>query len=170
MRIDIIMEVEYNRYKRGKEVITKMWKRLLLLMCALGLTSTILCGCKSDEVKIQERLDAVVFAFNSGDMEGVLDCYDAKTRNVNKAVLGIGDSLLGMGGIDIGLSSMFALAVGLRSNGELVRIEDVQITMNSDRTVAKVEAVLCYEDTGSAFDAPLQITMVKENGDWYITP
>lgn len=147
-----------------------MRKRLLLLMCVLGMLSTMLCGCKSDEVKIQERLDAAVFAFNSGDMERVLDCFDAKTRNVNKAVLGIGDGLLGMGGIDIGLSSMFALAVGLQSDGELVRIEDVRITISADGMRADVEAVLCYEDTGSAFDTPFQITMVKENGDWYITP
>lgn len=142
----------------------------MLLVCILGMLSTVLCGCKSDEVKIQERLDAAVFAFNSGDMEGVLDCFDAKTRNVNKAVLGIGDGLLGMGGIDIGLSSMFALAVGLQSDGELMRVEDVRITISADGMRADVEAVLCYEDTQRAFDTPLQITMVKENGDWYITP
>lgn len=147
-----------------------MWKRPLLLLCLLGMISTMLCGCKNDEVKIQERLDAVLFAFNSGDMEGVLDCYDAKTRNVNKAVLGIGDGLLEMGGIDIGLSSLFALTVGLQSNGELVCIEDVQITISTDGMRADVAAILCYEGTGSTFDTPLQITMVKENGDWYITP
>lgn len=147
-----------------------MWKRCLLLMCILGMISTMLYGCKSDEVKIQERLDAVVFAFNSGDMEGVLNCYDAKTRNVNKAVLGVGDGLLGMGGIGIGLSGLFALVVGLQSDGELVRIENVQIEISTDGLRADVEAVLCYEDAGNAFKEPLYIGMVKENGDWYITP
>ena len=147
-----------------------MWKRVLLLICVTGMIMAMLCGCKSDEVKIQERLDAVVFAFNSGDMEGVLDCYDAKTRNVNKAVMGIGNGLLGMGGIDIGLSSLFALTVGLQSNGDLVRVEDVQITMNTDRTRATVNATLCYEDVDGGYDTPLQMTMIKENGDWFITP
>ena len=170
MRIDILMEVEYNRCKRGKEVITKMWKRMVILVSVAAMLSVLLCGCKSDEEKIQDRLDAVVFAFNSGDMEGFLDCYDAKTRNVNKAVLGIGDSLLGMGGIDIGLSSLFALTVGLQSDGDLVRVEDVQITMNADRTQAKVSATLYYDDTDGGYTSPVQLIMVKENGDWYITP
>lgn len=147
-----------------------MRKCVLLLLCVTCMIATMLCGCKSDEVKIQERLDAALFAFNSGDMEGVLDCYDARTRNVNKAVLGIGNSLLGMGGIDIGLSSLFALSVGLQSDGELARLEDVQITIGADGTRANVEAVLCYEDTDDTLELPLKITMVKENGDWFITP
>lgn len=147
-----------------------MWKRLLLLICIFGMIPTMLCGCKSDEVKIQERLDAVVFAFNSGDMEGVLDCYDAKTRNVNKAVLGIGDGLLGMGGIDIGFSSLFALTVGLQSEGDIVKVEDVQITINSDGTRAEVSAMVHFDGPGGELDTPIQMTMIKENGDWYITP
>ena len=147
-----------------------MWKRLLLLICIFGMIPTMLCGCKSDEVKIQERLDEVVFAFNSGDMEGVLNCYDAKTRNVNKAVLEIGDGLLGMGGIDIGLSSLFALTVGLQSEGDIVKVEDVQITMNSDGTRAEVSAKLLFDGAGGGYDAPIQMSMVKENGDWYLTP
>lgn len=147
-----------------------MWKRQLLLLCVLGILSAMLCGCKSDEVKIQERLDAVVFAFNSGDMEGVLDCYDAKTRNVNKAVVGIGDGLLGMGGINIGLSSLFALTVGLQSNGETVQVEDVQIKISSDGSRADVSAMVHFDGPGGDLDTPVQMTMVKENGDWYLTP
>ena len=148
----------------------KMWKRLILLICMLGMISTMLCSCKSDEVKIQERVDAVVFAFNSGDMEGVLDCYDAKTRNANKAALGIGDSLLGMSGFDIGLSSLFALTVGLQSDGEMVRVEDVQITIHTDGNRATVNALLHYESMSGGYDSDLQLSMIKENGDWYLTP
>lgn len=147
-----------------------MWKRYLVLICIFGMLSTMMCGCKSDEVKIQERLDAVVFAFNSGDMEGVLDCYDAKTRNVNKAALGIGDGLLGMGGIDIGLSSLFALTVGLQSDGDIVQVEDVQIKISSDGKCAEVSAMVHFDGPGGELDTPTQMTMIKENGDWFITP
>lgn len=148
----------------------EMWKRIVILVSISAMLGMLLCGCKSDEDKIRERVEMVVFSFNSGDAEGFLDCYDAKTRNVNKAVLGIGDSLLGMGGINIGLSSLFALTVGLQSNGDLVRVEDIQITMNADRTRATVNATLYYENADGGYDSPLQISMIKENGDWFITP
>ena len=146
-----------------------MRKRLAVFAVILLLVP-MLCACQSDEQKIEARVYAIVDAFNSGDMEAVLDCYDAKTRNANKALMNIGGGLLGMAGIDVGLADLFGLTVGLMSDGELVRVEDMQISINGDNTRAEVSATLYYHDIEGGYDMPLELTLIKEDGDWYITP
>lgn len=142
-------------------------KKIVLFLLCIVLLVPILSGCKSDEVLIKERVDQLLFAFNSGDMEGVLNCYDAKTRNANKALLGLGNKLLGD---NMDLSGLFSLVVGFASEGEMLRMEDVQITVNAKGTKATVKAKLYYSDIENEQETLLQLTMVKEDGDWFITP
>lgn len=130
----------------------------------------LFCACQNDETRIANRVDEMIAAFNSGDMEGVLDCYDAKTRNANKALLEIGNGLFGMTGLEIGLTELFGLTVGLVSDGDLLVIDDMQISIDSNGTKATVELTLNYKDVSNEDTVYQQLTMVKENGDWYITP
>lgn len=143
---------------------------MILLVMAILILVPMLSACQSDEEMIEDRVYAILDAFNSGDMEAVLDCYDAKTRNANKALMNIGDGLLGMAGLDVGLTDLFGLTVGLMSDVELVRVEDMQISINSDKTQATVVGNLYYTDVDGSWGMPLELTLIKENGDWYITP
>lgn len=145
-------------------------KRILLFLLTIGIIASVLCACKSDEAMIEDRMNTFVSAFNSGDMEAVLECFDAKTRNAYKAIFSIGDGLIGMTGFEVGLSDLFGLSVGLVSEGELLQVEDLQITINSESSRATVTGSLCYSDVANSYDQTIQLTMVKENGDWFITP
>lgn len=145
-------------------------KKILLFILSVVLAAFCLTACQSDEVKIENRVNEMITAFNTGDMEGVLDCYDAKTRNANKALLNIGSELFGMTGFDVGLADLFGLTVGLMSDGELLVVEDMQISVNSNGTRATVELTLNYKDVSNTDTVYQQLTMVKENGDWYVTP
>lgn len=144
-------------------------KRISVLLL-VALLIHALCACQSDEVMIENRVYDIIEAFNSGDMEAVLDCYDAKTRNANKALVNIGGGLLGMAGLDVGFADLFGLTVGLMSDGELLQVQDVQISVNSNSTRADVKAMLHYADINGSYDMPLELSLIKENGDWYITP
>lgn len=145
-------------------------RRAVALVILICLVTALLCGCKSDEQKIEDRLNQFLFAFNTGDMEAVLDCYDAKTRNANKAILGLGNNLLGDSLLGMSFQGLFALSVGLMSEGELLRVEDVVVEIHSSGTRATVSATLYYEDYSESHNSQIQLTMIKENGDWYITP
>ena len=57
----------------------------------------VICsGClgKSDEELIRDRMNTFLTAYNSGDLQGVLQCMDAKTRNTYQSALNIGNVLI----------------------------------------------------------------------------
>ncbi len=124
----------------------------------------------SDTEMIENRIQLFLDAYNSGDMDGVLDCMDKKTKNLIESSMGITDGILnGLSGMDINMSEIFGLSVGMVSNGDLLNIDDVNINIGSDNA-ATVSAILTYEDKYSgASSETVTFDMVKENDDWYIS-
>lgn len=121
---------------------------------------------KSDEAKIEDRMNAFLSAYNSGDMDGVLESLDAKTRNTYKSVLSVGDTLISMTGVSIKNTDLFALGVGL-TEGQTLRFIDMEIDVVSE-TKATVSATMLYHDLQESYSKNVKFTLVKENGDWYI--
>ncbi|MBO5317081.1 MAG: hypothetical protein J6A74_01400 [Oscillospiraceae bacterium] len=124
------------------------------------------CGVKSDRELIQDRVDVFLSAYNAGDMEETLECFDAKTRNTYKSAMNVGNALIGMTGLNIGLGDIFGLGVGLLSDEEMLRLEEMEIEILSD-TEAVVSAKLYFESYEESSVKDICLTLVKENGDWY---
>ena len=71
-------------------------KRFFALILALILLLPCVASCSKEkeevpttEELIKERIEQFVTAYNDGDMETVLDCLDAKTRNAFQAMLNL---------------------------------------------------------------------------------
>lgn len=141
---------------------------LVLLLCLC----VSLAGCaapKSDEQKIQDRLNAFCFAVNSGDLEGALNCLNASSRNAYKSMAGIFGSLTSsLLGIDMAglLVNMFGLSVGTMTDGEMLQMDVNSVSINGNK--ATVNVTMHYHDTQTKGSGTQDMTMVKENGDWYI--
>ena len=130
----------------------------------------VICsGClgKSDEELIRDRMNAFLTAYNSGDLQGVLHCMDAKTRNTYQSALNIGNVLVGLSGVSIGLEDLFGLGVGLMTEGDLLEFENMEISIRSD-TKATVTVTMSYNEPGASYSEDVRFTLVKENGDWFI--
>lgn len=127
------------------------------------------CGCtsKSDETLIRERMETFAKAYNAGDMEKVLDCFDARTRNAYKAILNIGNSLIGQSGVSIDISDMFSLGVAFMGEGDLLEFRDIDITIQSESS-AVVTATMEYGVESEKSEETVTFSMVKEESDWYI--
>ena len=146
--------------------------RMISLGLAFCLLALCLCSCdppdtRSDEQKIRERLDAFVFALNSGDTDAALECLDSKNRNMINAALNIGGGLLNsLIGFDIDVKDILALAIGLNS-GDLFTVEVKDISITSD-TTAVAYLTLTAQVGGQTDSESGTLDLVKEKGDWYI--
>lgn len=79
------------------------------------------------------------------------------------------NALIGKTGFSIKLSDIFGVAVGVISEGDLLKASEMNITLTSDET-ANVNTVLSYSDkTGMGnFAEKVLISMKKEKSDWLI--
>ena len=107
--------------KLKEKILNGIWT-----VIALSIVFSLLSGCvsfaKSDEEKIKSRLESFTNAYNSGDLEKMLDCMDSKTKNTYKSAINITDSLIGKTGFKINLNDLFGLSVGITSDGELMTL------------------------------------------------
>lgn len=138
-----------------------------LLVCAILVVAAYHGGfLKSDEQKIEDRMNDFLKSYNAGDMNGVLDSFDAKTRNTYKAAMNVGNSLIGLTGFGIDMSDMFSLGIAL-SEGDALQFDDMQITIVSD-TKATVRVTFRYQNIQESYTQKAKFTLVKEDNDWYI--
>lgn len=128
------------------------------------------CGCtsKSDETLIRERMETFEKAYNAGDMEKVLNCFDARTRNTYKAILNIGNSLIGKTGVSIDISDMFSLGIALMDEDDVLEFGDMDIVIRSESS-AVVTVTMEYGAESEKSEETVTFSMVKEEDDWYIT-
>lgn len=135
---------------------------VVFTVVCLCFTSFVACSKpKSDEELITARIDKFVKSYNSGDMDEVLECLDAKTQNAFKASMNIGNMLISKTGYSVDISDLFGL-----SSGSLT-LTDRIINMESD-TKATVYVTVRYEDKYSNTQEEAFFTMVKEDDDWFI--
>lgn len=139
---------------------------ILLLLC-LSLLSAC-ASSKSDEELIESKIHQFLKAYNSGDIDAVLECLDSKTKNTYKAAMNIGNVFIGKKtGYNISLSDLFSLGVGTMSEDDILTISDTTITIVND-TKATVDVTLEYKDKMSDMQEKAFFTMIKEENDWWI--
>ena len=64
----------------------------------------------TDEELIRERVETFISAYNEGDMDTVLECLDAKSRNAMEAMLKLLGGIAGSyTGFEIDLKDLFSL-------------------------------------------------------------
>lgn len=122
---------------------------------------------KSDEMMIENRMKEFLNAYNSGDLEGTLACLDAKTRNTYRAALKIGNGLIGLTGYSIDVADMFSLGIGLMADGDVLKFDEMVISITSD-TKATVSGTVQYCEQGTKYRKTVSFELVKEEKDWYI--
>ncbi len=150
-------------------------KKILSILLALVMMLTCFVSCKNngDENKttpptneelITGRIETFLTAYNDGDMEVVLECLDAKTRNAFQAMLNILGGLAGSAaGFNIDLSDLFSLGVSTTS-GDFMELEITDITViDSANATATTKMFL----TGAGTQI-IYFEMVYENNGWYI--
>ncbi|MGN1203108.1 MAG: hypothetical protein ACI4RF_07405 [Eubacterium sp.] len=150
-------------------------KKILTLTLILILSVSFLSGCnmliKSDEELIEERINSFVSAYNSGDVDGLIECFDSKTKTAMKSALGIGNSLLGgLIGFDISLSDIFGLGMGI-TDGDVLTVQQINdIQVGTDTATADVTIVFSDEWGGSgATTDDCTFYLKSENGGWFIS-
>ena len=112
---------------------------------------------KSDEQKIRERISDFEDAYNDGDAEAMLACFDRQTRNAYKSVMNIfGSGLSSLTGFNVEYNDLFSIGVAI--DGEIHFVIQA-ITSNGDEAV--VNALLGSEEG--------TFTLVKEGWNWYIS-
>ncbi len=134
---------------------------LLIMFCLVFSSCNIF---KSDEELIEDRISTFLSAYNAGDMEGVLECLDEKTRNMYQGMMNIAQ---GLGGKGFGVSDLFAVGVGVTSDGDLLSVDILDIQFESEEK-ATVLTVLTYRDKYQEASDRTVFTMIKEDGDWFI--
>ena len=149
-------------------------KKILALLLVIVMALGCLASCKKDddfpevlptnEALIAERIETFLTAYNMGDMDTVLECLDAKTRNAFQAMLNLLGGLAGSAaGFDIDLKDLFSLGVST-TQGDFMGLEirDINV-IDSSNAVATTTMNL----TGAGVQT-IYFEMVYENNGWYI--
>ena len=130
-------------------------KKLLSLLLVLMMSITALVGCLGEEEPpkptdtelITERVETFVEAYNDGDMNAVLACLDAKTRNAFQALLNVAGGIAGsVTGVSIDLKDLFALGVSTTS-GDFMDLKISSISIKNDKN-ATVTTTMNLAETG----------------------
>ncbi len=147
-----------------------MCKRIIAVFLILSLCLFVMSACnmpKTDEEMIESRINKFVKAYNSGDIDIVMECLDAKSRNAFKSAISIGNALIGKTGFGIDIADFFGLGVGVFSDDDMITISDIRINMSSEKK-AIVDVTFGYKDKNSSTKEKAFFTMVKEDKDWFI--
>ncbi len=148
-------------------------KKFLLLILIIVMALGCFVSCKNyDENKapptneelITERIETFLTAYNTGDMEAVLECLDAKTRNAFQAILNMLGGLAGSAaGFDIDLKDLFSLGVST-TQGDFMELEITNINV-IDSLSATATTIMKLTGAGTQ---TIYFEMVYENDGWYI--
>lgn len=144
-------------------------KRIIAVTVMACMILTMLAGCqlRSDEALIRDRMEEFRDAYNSGDMEALLDCFDRRTRNTYRSALNVGNALIGLTGFSVGIEDLFSLGVGVMAEGDVMAFGEMEIELLSD-TKAQVTVELTYQDVEYSDTYTATFKLVKEDNDWFI--
>ena len=151
----------------------KYIKKLLIIVLAIvsvGATTYYVFLNKTDEEKIEERLNTFVNSYSIGDLNGCISCFDAKGRNAYKGIGNLGSLIggkIGVFGFNLGgdnISSLFSLGVATQDVKIELKIKSIDI--ESENT-ADVMTYVTYSDKWIEHSEELPLKMVKENVAWY---
>ena len=124
---------------------------------------------------IEEKVNQFIKAYNSGDMEDVLDCLSAKKRNEFKAAMNIAQAIGGavpkIGGVlgKISMSDLFAIGIAEMSEDDVLTISDITVNIISEtKATADVTVRFNGNEIPDGEDKAF-FTMIKEDNDWFIS-
>ncbi|MBR1731901.1 MAG: hypothetical protein IJ725_05665 [Ruminococcus sp.] len=147
---------------------------IFLVVCIIISASG--CGLfKSDEQKMQDRILALADAYNAGDVDALIDCFDSKTKSVINGALGIGNAIIGdLFDIDIKVEDVLRLGTGLAGleYGDSLKINSINITkILGSNASAKVELSFTnvYSEDKETTSGTISVGLSKENDDWFIS-
>lgn len=142
------------------------WVIPLVVVIVGAVLSYFVFFSPSDEDKIRDRIETFNTACEEGDVGGIIDCFDRKTRKLYDATIGIAEGLFSaITDFDLPLGDLVE-AFGL-PEGELEGALEVQsISINGSRAV--VEVSITYETNEGSATESATVYMIKEDSDWYI--
>lgn len=142
------------------------WVIPLVVVIVGAVLSYFIFFSPSDEDKIRDRIETFNTACEEGDVGGIIDCFDRKTRKLYDATIGIAEGLFSaITDFDLPLGDLVE-AFGL-PEGELEGALEVQsISINGSRAV--VEVSITYETYEGSATESATVYMIKEDSDWYI--
>ncbi len=120
----------------------------------------------TDEYLIRECVETFLTAYNEGDMDAVLECLDAKSRNAMEAMLNLLGGVAGSyTGFDIDLKDLFSLGVStVDDDFMLLNIISVEMRGSSEAVVTTSMSL-----HGGMNDEKIYFIMVYEKGQWCIS-
>lgn len=142
---------------------------IAMLMLSACLLCLISCNFEkqeklTDEELIVRRVETFLEAYNGGDMDTIFECLDTKTGKKFKAMFNIiGGIAGGLLGVDIDLTELFSLGVGV-VDGDYMKLEIGEVNI-TDSSNAVVEAKM---DLMHELPMTIYFIMVREKDDWYI--
>ncbi len=119
---------------------------------------------KTDEEQIEETIAKFSTEYNDGSFEGVLSCMTAKTANTMRAMFNLLGGLAGGKlGVDISLSDMFSLGVGVKE-GDFIGITVTRVVfIDESNAIAVAKMNLTGGNPQTVY-----FEMRKESGGWRI--
>lgn len=146
---------------------------LLMIICiALSLYS---CSfSKTDEAMIEDRINAVADAYNAGDVDALINCFDSKTRTTVNSALGIGNKIIGkLVGVNITVQEVLGLGAGLAGmeygdSIEIYSVDNIEISGNSASAEVSMSFTDIYSESKNTDSGEISVGLVKENGDWFV--
>jgi len=119
---------------------------------------------RSDEQLIRARFDTLATAYNEGNVNKLVSCFDHRTQSELKAVIRLTSSVLG-----VDISDLYTVLVGLSPEIAALTGEDatVTITVHAIRISGRTASVDTTFSVGGESD-DVTFSMVKEGLQWYI--
>lgn len=143
----------------------------------LFLISVNLCACFSKEPTPEDVIEKLETAFNTSNVDMMLECYEPSIQNMYKGMMEIGGQL--MGGVDMatvvsglgGFADVFGKDLGME-------MPTIRLVINSKKQISEnrvslnVTQYYDYKDMSVPEDVEKEITsdipMEKIDGKWYI--
>lgn len=148
-----------------KKILSLLLAVIMIMACFASCTKDVEEIPPTDEELIETRIKTFLSAYNSGDMDTVLECLDAKTRNAFQAMLNLLGGLAGSAaGFNIDLSDLFSLGIATAS-GDFMELEISAINIIDEK---KAVATTTMTLTGAGTQT-IYFVMVYENNGWYIS-
>lgn len=130
-----------------------------LTVIAIICTALFFVFQKSDEEQIEALFNNFAESYNSGDFDGVTNCFEPRAQQALKSLMSLGSSAAG---VDIG--SVFGLAYAANDEQLKFEISEIKFT-NDEKTKAKVTAVLYC---GESDEGENTVKVIKIKNKWYI--
>lgn len=151
--------------------------RKIAVSVLLFLISINLCACFSKEPTPEDIIKKLETAFNTSNVDMMLECYEPSIQNMYKGMMEIGGQL--MGGVDMatvvsglgGFADVFGKDLGME-------MPKIRLVVNSKKQISEnrvslnVTQYYDYMDMSVPEDVEKEITsdipMEKIDGKWYI--